>query len=228
MVYQFRESIRFPLKVTAQEVGESLEAVTKERGELTPRNLVEVASDEKHILHECFEWNDQRAAVLYREKQARHVIGSVYIVVGEQKPPTRAFVNVVSSETRQYVPIQMALRTASLKEQVLAKAKRELDTFHHKYSALKELCDLYVDKIVEMVGSKEQTFYATFSDDTRYSHYYVLIKAASPQHALQAMNTVYGKDDWDEIFTEEEFGDTKDRLTKLREIDLFAGSRASV
>lgn len=72
----------------------------REREGLTPRNVVSAARPANSLLHPAFEWNDQKAAELHREFQARCLIKSVRVsVTPESDEP--AFVHVA---TRSYAP----------------------------------------------------------------------------------------------------------------------------
>lgn len=50
-------------------------------GRLTPDNVVEAAQDEASPLHQCFEWDDDAAAHMFRVEQARRLIRGVRVDV---------------------------------------------------------------------------------------------------------------------------------------------------
>lgn len=148
MVYQFSSGISRPKGLTAQQIGESLESVVEKRGSLTPENVVKEATDEQHILHPVFEWDNEKAAHKYRCQQARAVVQCVYVQIQPEAPVVRAFVSVTPEESsKQYLSIGVALENQDTKDQVLSNARRELNFFHKKYSDLVELDSLYLEKI---------------------------------------------------------------------------------
>lgn len=54
-------------------------------GVVTPENVVAAASRKNHPWHDCFEWNDGKAAGAYRLDQAREIIRRVQVrIVREQ------------------------------------------------------------------------------------------------------------------------------------------------
>lgn len=50
-------------------------------GKITPDQVVAAAQDPASPLHECFEWDDEKAAVEHRRDQARALIRSVEVKV---------------------------------------------------------------------------------------------------------------------------------------------------
>jgi hypothetical protein len=244
MVYQFREGIRMPIGIKAQQVGESLEEIKKDYGVLNPVNVVSAASREDHYLHPLFEWDDTKAAIQYRLKQASEVVRAVCVKVSDDVPPVRAFVSVspvITGEAgqslkKEYQPIHIALNNADTRGQILSQAKKDLDIYHNKYATLIDVAELYLDKLAE--ASQESPhpiidFYATFSANSKYAHHYVVIRGRNANEARNAMNRIYGKDIWDEILNQEEFdalsaqyAETQQLLTKLREINLLTALAA--
>jgi hypothetical protein len=64
-----------------------------DKGEVKPRDIVDVAKSSNSPLHSYFEWNDARAADLFRLEQARHMLRSVRVRYTENGTPKsgRAF-----------------------------------------------------------------------------------------------------------------------------------------
>lgn len=127
-----------------QVVGDTLEQLQQENGgRITPRVVVDAARPVESPLHPCFEWDDIRAAELYREDQARHVISSVRIVQRSDNPKDeprilRAYVNLTEQigddeETRGYVPLARVLDDAMLLRQAIERAASELRACEEKY-----------------------------------------------------------------------------------------------
>ena len=120
-------------KKIATEVCSVLEA----EGRLDAHNLVDVSRPEDAPLHSEFEWNDAIAGEKYREHQARNIIQQI-VVYTEKKEPIRKYVHLYSDEPT-YHPIELVLKQPDMHAQMLANAKRELESFRRKYSQLKEL-----------------------------------------------------------------------------------------
>lgn len=144
-VYKWRAHAGVP--IPAQAAGEELERIrTKNNGRLAQDDVVEEARDKKSPLHPAFEWNDKRAAQQYRLSQAGYVIRmlSVTYVEGEnQTAPLRAFVNVSRDEDRSYTSIAHAMSDDELREQVLARALKELQDWQARYSELEEFASVF-------------------------------------------------------------------------------------
>ncbi len=144
-VYKWRAHAGVP--IPAQVAGEELERIrTVNNGRLAQETVVEEARDKKSPLHPAFEWNDRKAAHQYRLSQAGYVIRmlSVSYVEGEQKTgPIRAFVNVSRDEDRSYTSIAHAMSDDELREQVLARALKELNDWRERYAELEEFAGLF-------------------------------------------------------------------------------------
>lgn len=152
MVYKYRAT---QYKVPAQAAGEYLHELG-ESGDLTARRLLDESRPKKALLHECFEWDDTKAAEAHRLYQARYFIANIVIAEVDEKPvqPTRAFVSVSEashSERAIFKPVITALADKNSREIVLANALRELQMFKDKYGALAELAAV-IKAIDEVVG----------------------------------------------------------------------------
>lgn len=142
--YTWRRGSRF--KAAAQVAGEICEALERDMG-LTPQNLVEVSTPESAPLHDEFEWDNQKAASLYRETQGRHLIASLVVVTPEpqvEDAQIRAFHNVTitrqdsggETDRREYRSLGAILSTPSLEDQLLTNARRDARIFRDKYRRL--------------------------------------------------------------------------------------------
>jgi hypothetical protein len=105
---------------------------------------VEAASDERSPLHSYFEWNDSRAAQLWREHQARNLVNSITVIVedcNQQPQEVRAFHVVQLADAHGqtetvdhgYVPIDRIRRDADLSAQVIRNARSELEGWARRY-----------------------------------------------------------------------------------------------
>jgi len=138
MIYQWKRGLPVP----AQAAGEHLEALEREHGQITPKLVLDDARDEGALLHPCFEWDDEKAAELYRERQAGFLIRNLTVrVEREDKPPlpVRAFVSVEKEESRAFVGTIRALSEEETRAQVLQEALQSLQVFRTKYEAFAEL-----------------------------------------------------------------------------------------
>ena len=145
MKYIWRNGAR--IGVDANVAGVVLTAMAEENGMLTPQSLVDESRPVEAPLHPAFEWEDPRAAELYREHQARHIIRSIMIVRAddeEKSEPIHVFINVVRDEQESaYVTIQAAMSDDVLRLQVLERALGELKAFQKKYRQIKELAKVF-------------------------------------------------------------------------------------
>ncbi len=150
MVYDFKDNSRVP--ILAQVAGERLEKIrVKHRGRLSAEAVVEDAQSERSPLHTVFEWNNKKAGEAYRLEQARHLIRSV-IVVMEDRPSVRAFTRITLEEDHDatYTHITVAMEDPALREQVLARAERELESWRKRYADLEEFAS--VCRAIEQVA----------------------------------------------------------------------------
>ena len=126
----------------AQMVGEVCEGLER-NGNLTPSALVDESRPEDAPLHGRFEWDDEQAAELYREQQARQIIHSIEVVVEGASEPVKAFVSLrVGGTERRYERTEVALSNPDSREMVLKDALSELRAFEKKYSQLAELAEV--------------------------------------------------------------------------------------
>lgn len=143
MIYQWRADSRFP--IGAQIAAERLNKLRKQTGEITPRIVVDDAENPRSPLHPCFEWDDEKAADGYRLAQARKLIGSIVVAQFEDQfidRETRAFVHVTVGETPRYEPVEIAMVSEAMRDEVLSRAKREIKLWRARYAAYEEFADL--------------------------------------------------------------------------------------
>lgn len=158
MVYQYAWRVnKYP--VDAQEAGEYIEEMHRQRGCVTAQTVLEASRDTGALLHPCFEWSDTAAAEAYRLEQARHLIGNLVAVKVEGEKPdnkhegevTRAFVSVSPAPSAaRFVPIREAMANAVTRKTVLDNALSELRAFQRKYDTLTELQPVFaaINKLI--------------------------------------------------------------------------------
>jgi hypothetical protein len=120
----------------------------KHGGTLTPDQVLKSAMPKSSPLHHHFQWDDTAAAKQYRLIQAGQLIRRVRLTI-EQSPGheirVRAFVNVTpeacedESPRGHYVSFQTAIGIPNYREQLLANARRDAETFKQKYATLEEV-----------------------------------------------------------------------------------------
>jgi len=136
----------FRVKVDAQRAGKRLAAIHKRRGHLSAELVVAEASKESSPLHEHFEWDNTEAAEQYRLVQARTILRAIVIIRdnGEKDTPLRAFVHLTDSEDEAvYMDINVAMGDAAMRNQVLTRAWRELESWRRRYEEYEELAAVF-------------------------------------------------------------------------------------
>ena len=127
----------------------ALKRIAKDAGGiLQPEAVVEAARPESSPLHNSFTWDDDDAAHNYRIWQARQLIRTTvrYIDVNGSQTPVRVFVSLTpdrEEESGGYRTTVSVLSDKDLRAQMLADALEELRRLEVKYSALKELAEVF-------------------------------------------------------------------------------------
>ena len=120
--------------------------------EPTKEQVVDKARDVNTELHDMFEWNDAIAGEKWRGEQARKIISNlkVTIIKDESDPlpdsftmkPVRMFYGNPSGAPG-FVSTVKIMGNRTMYEQLLERAKCELEQFKNKYSILKELQPIF-------------------------------------------------------------------------------------
>ena len=85
-------------------VAAALKALNNALGKLRPIDVVERARDPKSVLHDCFEWDDTKAAEQWRLRQAAQLIREVSVTWVAPKGPRRVEAKVTRSRTEETLP----------------------------------------------------------------------------------------------------------------------------
>ena len=131
-----------PFKVEhAQKIGEFIEKIPVKS---TENILNAIAIKKKHLLYNYIEWDDVRAGHEYRLQQVRNIVNHVTIEITEtgDSLPIRAFYSVIpkdDSEQKVYVDLQMCFSNEHYRNQVVDRAKHELDNWVERYKQYNEL-----------------------------------------------------------------------------------------
>lgn len=115
--------------------------IEKLGSEFAPADLVAAAREKTSSIHDYFEWDDKIAGELYRVEQAGEYIRHVHIeFIGRGKiaGEMRAFQSVVVSDgddslRRVYKPVTEIVKHKDLREQVVARAYRELVSWRERW-----------------------------------------------------------------------------------------------
>ena len=129
--------------VNAQKAGMELEKIAQKRGSLKPAYVVEESTNKKAVLHKCFEWDNDKAADKYRQRQAQDLIRNIVTVkIGkvETTGPIRAFVSF--KQDNEFVSVATVINTPKFRETMLETAMKELEAFLRKYNSLEFLAEL--------------------------------------------------------------------------------------
>ncbi len=149
---------KWTMPVSAEIVGQELEAIQEEHGELTPDAIVDAARPDSNPLHKLFTWDDTVAGQLHRRNEARLILRNLRIEYtrkedeGEDEPrvmKVRAFVNVPEAKDedeedtpaqprRVYLSTSIALKNPQQRDYVLKTARAELETWRNRYAAFRE------------------------------------------------------------------------------------------
>lgn len=168
MVYQrkYDWTIFAGVSVSAQTVGETLERIEAEHGEVSKELFLDVSRPDDSPTHALFEWNDEKAAEKYRLQQSGRYIRDLKVTVIRQESKTKemsvelknepwkgpAYMN--AGEKRigavRYSNVYDALRDDKKRNNMLQNAKSELSIFRRKYDKLNELSGVFreVDKLI--------------------------------------------------------------------------------
>jgi hypothetical protein len=121
-----------------------LQRVRDERGDLTPRIVVDVAADPAHPLHSHFDWDDKVAGDKWRLEQASQLLRVTYRPDPSRPTDLRAFVAVQGADTHRasYVPTSEAMADPFMRVLVLRNMERDWRSFKARYDTMAEFADL--------------------------------------------------------------------------------------
>lgn len=140
----------------AQIIGEELELIKQNNGQLTPEAIVRQAKAKKSRLHGFFDWDDKTAAGQYRISQARYLLRSIEVhYVAEKSEPKsiKAFYSVTNKtdkkEERIYVSLGDMVKNKDYRQQVIERARREMVNWANRYRQYQELSPVVaaIDKL---------------------------------------------------------------------------------
>lgn len=139
-IYQWRAGSR--IKADPNKAGELFDNLANEE-RLNAETVVEVSKPDDALLHNEFEWDDQKAAISFRNHQARNIMNALLIVeVTEQAEqlPLR-FCYKIDDDSSNYTPIKTIVQSSDSMEALRKKAAAELKSFQMKYNAILAYCN---------------------------------------------------------------------------------------
>lgn len=157
----------YPGKVDAEIAGARLEQLHDTHGQqLTARIVLDDARPADAPLHPCFEWDDVRAAELWREREAQGLMRNIRVVVVSSddtpEPPRKVFVNVVEQRgddtDRVYTTVTRAMSEPELRRQVLDTAIRDVAVLQRKYDAFTEIADTFRETSDRLTAVRDSIF----------------------------------------------------------------------
>ena len=140
--------------LTAEVAANEIERIRNKYGKLKPEYVVAESTDAGAVLHDVFEWDDDKAAQQFRTEQARLLIKNIRVEIIHNKVTcnVRAFVNVRESKdvARDYVPIEKAILDDNMYQDLLKQSKDDMDAFVTKYAQITELNQVKVEMLKVM------------------------------------------------------------------------------
>lgn len=114
------------------------------KGRLHAKDIVAAARSKVSPLHDKFEWDNTRAAQLYRLEQAAELIREVTFLPADSDEPVRTYVSLSSDRIGKngYRAMADVLSDADLTKQLLADALAELEQFSTRYDRLKKIASM--------------------------------------------------------------------------------------
>lgn len=162
MVYQPKNSYSwnddYKLKIDPNIVGGVLEKLEAENGKVTADDFLDFSRPEDSPTHSIFEWDDTKAAELWRHTQSRITINNLrveYANTDGEQVKVSAFIKTSAPGTNTaYENIQMALSNEEKKEIVLTRIQKELDSFIIRNRHIEELADMLEASAKKLRGVK--------------------------------------------------------------------------
>lgn len=153
-MYSWRNT-NYPVK--AEEAASELQRIEQKYGEVTPRNLLDESTPEDAVMHNCYEWDDSKAADNYRLWQSRHIMSCLVVTYADEAETepkeivVRAFQNVSEEREGRFISVEKAFESTTTRDIILQKAFEELAMFRKKYSDLSELAKVItaIDEAIE-------------------------------------------------------------------------------
>lgn len=130
--------------VSAQAIGETIEAIRERDGICTPGALVSIARSPEHPAHGLLEWDNEICGRDWRLDQARRIISAIRYVDEEGKvAPTPVFHHVKvwrsGVEAEGYTTLRVAWQDPAQYAFILKEALANLDGWRTRYALITDL-----------------------------------------------------------------------------------------
>jgi hypothetical protein len=116
--FHFKHMNKFTFKngyrvkgIDAQTAGTELARIDQQNGGLKAPDVVDEARPVDALLHPAFEWDDQVAAEMHRQDQARYLIRAIQVVPANNQPQS---VYVHINSTNSYMPVETVVQQTDL------------------------------------------------------------------------------------------------------------------
>ena len=134
MEYAWKEGVRF--KTNANDAGVLLEGIRDRFGEITPQLVLKEARHKDSVIHKDFEWNDDKAATLYRLDTARRIIRNLRVVSEGEVTDEPVFVHVTVGDRKYYERTDLAVESPDIWAQVMKEEKTRLEATRNRVKHL--------------------------------------------------------------------------------------------
>jgi len=134
MEYAWKEGVRF--KSDPNVTGALLEKIRNEFGEVTPELVLDVAKDKNCSIHDDFQWDDEKAATLYRLDTARRIIRNLRVVSEGEVTDEPVFVHVTVGDRKYYERTDLAVESPDIWAQVMKEEKTRLEATRNRVKHL--------------------------------------------------------------------------------------------
>lgn len=138
------------LPIRADIAAREIERIKNKNGGLSPAIVVKEAWRKKSPIHNCFEWNNIKAAKKYRLRQAGYLIRAIEVVYiddeNKKTQPVRAFVTLVEDDIhteRSYHTIAEVLNDKDLRKQYLKQLLWEYESLMKRNADVVEFAAIH-------------------------------------------------------------------------------------
>ena len=137
MEYAWKEGVRF--KTNANDAGVLLEGIRDRFGEITPELVLKEARHKDSVIHQDFQWDDEKAATLYRLDTARRIIRNLRVVSEGEVTDEPVFVHVTVGDRKYYERTDLAVESPDIWAQVMKEEKTRLEATRNRVKHLKNV-----------------------------------------------------------------------------------------
>ena len=137
MEYAWKEGVRF--KTNANDAGVLLEGIRDRFGEVTPELVLKEARHKDSVIHQDFQWDDEKAATLYRLDTARRIIRNLRVVSEGEVTDEPVFVHVTVGDRKYYERTDLAVESPDIWAQVMKEEKTRLEATRNRVKHLKNV-----------------------------------------------------------------------------------------